>query len=102
MSEYTVVESKKARKASRKSTTKSSSTVDEYDKALDIIDRENNQTYQKIKSMIASQVSDTVGLDVSLLSTPELIARGRMVITKDNPTGQPPGLNVKEPTMFQC
>ena len=42
---------------------------------------------------MASQVSDTE-------STPELLEKCRMVITKDNPTGQSPGLVQTGPTML--
>ena len=49
--------------------------------------------------MIASQVSDTDGIDAGLLSTPELSLRAGKLITTLNPTGHPPGLDVKESDM---
>jgi hypothetical protein len=73
---------------------------DELDLALDTIEEENNVTLRKIKDQMASQVSDTDGRDARLLSTPELLEKCRMVITKDNPTGQSPGLVQTGPTML--
>jgi hypothetical protein len=49
---------------------------------------------------MASQLSDTDGGDANLLSTPELLAKCKSVITKDNPTGQPPGSVQTGPTML--
>jgi hypothetical protein len=73
---------------------------DELDLALDTIEEENNVTLRKIKDQMASQVSDTDGRDARFLSTPELLEKCRMVITKDNPTGQSPGLVQTGPTML--
>ena len=72
MSEFTIVKSKRGRKATGNKSNKSVVTKqDEYDLALDSIYRENEATYQRIKGVIASQVSDNDGIDAGLLSTPE-------------------------------
>jgi len=70
-SKYTVVQSKKAKSAVRKS---------------------------KKSSEWLSEESDEY--DAALASTPELIARGKLLITDDNPTGQAPGLNQSGPGML--
>ena len=87
MSSYKVVESKRVKKAATK---KAKNTGDEDD----LIE------YQRLKGLISSQISDTDGIDASEASTPELIARAKLVITADNPTGQPPGKDSKQPGML--
>ena len=100
MSEFTVVQSKRGRKPTVKKNKKDTlEEKDEYDLALDSIDLENEATYQRIKSNIASQLSDTDGIDAGLLSTPEMKLRANKLLTEDNPTGRPPGLDVTEPDM---
>ena len=49
---------------------------------------------------MASQLSDSDGLDTAVLSTPELVARGELLLTSDNPTGQPPGMVANRPNML--
>ena len=100
MSEFTVVKSKIGRKPTVNKINKSVvKSQDDYDLALDSIERENEATYQRIKNVNASQVSDTDGIDAGLLSTPELKLRANKLITALYPTGHPPGLYVTEPDM---
>ena len=75
MSRYTVVESKRSKKNTGKKGKKDSDS-DEYEEALKVIDNEDMKTFIRIKSQLASQLSDSDGVDAALLSTPELVARG--------------------------
>ena len=58
------------------------------------------KTFICIKSQVASQLSDSDGVDAALLSTPELVAREELMITSDNPAGQPPGMVATGPSML--
>ena len=100
MSEYTLVESSKVKKAKKASAKAQKAVQDEYDLILDRIDDDNEYQYQKLKEMISSQVSHTDGVDAATISTPELGARGKLLITTDNPTGQPPGHDNQLPGML--
>jgi hypothetical protein len=94
MQNFVEVVSKKGKRGATKAKS------DELDRALDMIDNENVKTLRKIKENMASQLSDTDGGDANLLSTPELLAKCTSLITKDNPTGQPPGAVQTAPTML--
>ena len=100
MSEYTLVESSKVKKAKKASAKAQKAVQDEYDLILDRIDDDNEYQYQKLKAIISSQVSDTDGVDAATISTPELVARGKLLITADNPTSQPPGHDNQLPGML--
>ena len=100
MSGYTLVESSKAKRAKKAAAKAQKAVQDEYDLILDRIDDDNEYQYQKLKAMISSQVSDTDGVDAATISTPELVARGKLLITADNPTGQPPGHDNQLPGML--
>ena len=101
MSRYTVVESKRSKRTTGKKVKKDgdSDESDEYEEALKIIDNEDMKTFIRIKSQVASQLSDSDGLDATLLSTPELVSRAELLITSENPTGQSPGMVETGPTM---
>ena len=43
--------------------------------ALKVIDNEDMKTFIRIKNQVASQLSDSDGVDAALLSTPELVDR---------------------------
>ena len=58
------------------------------------------KTFIRIKNQVASQLSDSDGVDAALLSTPELVDRGELLITADNPTGQPPGMVATGPNVL--
>ena len=100
MSGYTLVESSKAKRVKKAAEKAQKVVQDEYDLILDRMDDDNEHQYQKLKAVIASQVSDTDGVDATTISTPELIARGKLLITADNPTGQPPGHDNQLPGML--
>jgi hypothetical protein len=99
MSRYTVVESKRSKRNTGKKVKKDSDS-DEYEEALKIIDNEDMKTFIRIKSQVASHLSDSDGLDAALLSTPELVTRGELLLSSDNPTGQPPGMVANGPNML--
>jgi hypothetical protein len=94
MQNFVEVVSKKGKRGAKKAES------DELDRALDMIDNENVITLRKIKEHMASQLSDTDGGDANLLSTPELLVKCKLLITEDNPTGQPPGSVQTGPTML--
>ena len=71
MSGFTVVESTKAKKAAAKKA-KNTSVKDQYDLIIDRNNEDNLRQYQRLKDMIASQISDTDGIDAAEASTPEL------------------------------
>ena len=84
MSAYTVVESKRNKKNGSKKNNKDSDSED-FEEALKIIENEDMKTFNRIKNAVASQLSDTDGVDATLLSTPELVSRAEVLITSDNP-----------------
>ena len=69
MSNYTVVQSTRDKKAATKKA-KNTGVKDQYDLIIDQNDEDNLSQYQRLKGMIASQISDTDGIDAAGLSTP--------------------------------
>jgi hypothetical protein len=98
MSTYTVVESKRSKKNGSKKNNKDSDSED-FEEALKVIENEDLKTFIRIKNAVASQLSDTDGVDATLLATPELVSRAELLITSANPTGQSPGMVATGPTM---
>ena len=92
-----MVESKRSKKTGKKNNKDSDS--EDFEEALKVIENEDLKTFIRIKNAVASQLSDTDGVDATLLSTPELVSRAELLITSANPTGQSPGMVATAPTM---